>query len=367
MRGYAILGVILIHTSQCGSPTSRLLSAIVENGSMGVTLFYMTSALTLMLSMTKRSGEEQNSLSHFYLRRLFRIAPMFWLGVLVYGSFPDPAEKYWAPNGISAIGYGLTLIFLHGWHPELINAVVPGGWSIAVEVTFYMCFPIIFRLCNTVRRTVWAVLLSGIICRLSMTVGPSILQLAGNSTSPGYLTVHFFYLWFFGQLPVFFLGMLLYHLLFGELQYHATGVNDGRLFLCLFALGAFAALQLNTTANIIPKHIVFGGLFVCFGAGLYRSGTGLVNPVVTYVGRLSYSMYLTHWLALRVVKGNLRFAEGDATFLVRYVLVLSVTLLISTVTYHLIEKPGIRVGIYVIKALGLRKASLSAEPSSLQG
>ena len=34
-----------------------------------------------------------------------------------------------------------TAFFLHGLHPEAINSVIPGGWSIAVEMTFYLFFP----------------------------------------------------------------------------------------------------------------------------------------------------------------------------------------------------------------------------------
>ena len=46
----------------------------------------------------------------------------------------------------------LTALFLHGWHPETINSVVPGGWSIAAETSFYLLLPLLFRLVTTRTR-----------------------------------------------------------------------------------------------------------------------------------------------------------------------------------------------------------------------
>ncbi len=43
------------------------------------------------------------------------------------------------------LDYALTALLQHGWRPALINSLVPGGWSIAAEGTFYLLAPFCFR------------------------------------------------------------------------------------------------------------------------------------------------------------------------------------------------------------------------------
>ena len=40
----------------------------------------------------------------------------------------------------------LNMVFLHALSPTAINNVVPGGWSIGVEMLFYMIAPLLFFL-----------------------------------------------------------------------------------------------------------------------------------------------------------------------------------------------------------------------------
>src|ERR1700733_5588258 len=77
LRGYAILMVIAVHTSQAFSDLPKSFSTILSQGARGVQLFFVTSALTLSMSWVSR----KESAGAFYLRRFFRIAPMFWLAI----------------------------------------------------------------------------------------------------------------------------------------------------------------------------------------------------------------------------------------------------------------------------------------------
>jgi hypothetical protein len=51
------------------------------------------------------------------------VMPAFWL-------------SKWALAGVHTSYFVLTALFLHGWNPYTFNSIVPGGWSIAVEMTF---------------------------------------------------------------------------------------------------------------------------------------------------------------------------------------------------------------------------------------
>lgn len=83
LRGIAILMVVLVHTTLNVRVTNQSLNAIGLYGQMGVQLFFIASALTLCLSL-ERTIYTENWLGFFYLKRFFRIAPLYYLGIIVY-------------------------------------------------------------------------------------------------------------------------------------------------------------------------------------------------------------------------------------------------------------------------------------------
>lgn len=137
------LGVLTVHAAQQVPyfPGKHLASA----GAHGVQLFFLLSSITLVGSFSLRAQTENFPLRNFYLRRFFRIAPLFWCGIAFYLLLDGTKPRFWAPSGISLQHVFSTIFFLHGWAPTAINSVVPGGWSIAVEMTFYLLLPFLAR------------------------------------------------------------------------------------------------------------------------------------------------------------------------------------------------------------------------------
>jgi peptidoglycan/LPS O-acetylase OafA/YrhL len=84
----------------------------------------------------------------------------------------------------------------------------------------------------------------------------------------------------------------------------------------------------------------------------------IVNPVICYIGKISYSCYLVHFaalgIALKILGVNLtadqRFHDGGSSFsnlllfLKIFCIGLLLTIPIATITLHLIENPGIKLG-----------------------
>ncbi len=71
----------------------------------------------------------------------------------------------------------------------------------------------------------------------------------------------------------------------------------------------------------------------------------LVNPVFCFIGKLSLSLYLCHFLVEHGLQSWLgaRLA-GDARFFGAFILILSASLPCAYVMYRLIEQPGIAYG-----------------------
>lgn len=81
LRGWAILGVVLTHCNYQQLPSIGV--NIMKSGGNGVQLFFVVSACTLWLSLTARKSEK-GFISNFFIRRIFRIAPLYYLAIIYY-------------------------------------------------------------------------------------------------------------------------------------------------------------------------------------------------------------------------------------------------------------------------------------------
>lgn len=86
LRGWAILGVFITH---CGSLVqyNGIFSPLVSQAGYGVQLFFMISAFTIFYTLDHAKNTEKSIYVNFYIKRLFRIAPIYWLGIILYTLF----------------------------------------------------------------------------------------------------------------------------------------------------------------------------------------------------------------------------------------------------------------------------------------
>ena len=314
-------------------------------GARGVQLFYIASALTLCHSWSIRSSRERSPIRNFYLRRLFRIVPMFYIAIAGYLLLYGLSPRYYAPNGVRWYFVPLTAVFLNGFHPETITSVVPGGWSIVVEMTFYLLFPFLVTHFRTPGRLLplfgVSVVMAAIAARLSYRVfagdyPPSQLYLVDALSSLNFLS----------QFPVFVAGMLAYWFFSNGAKWK-IGVSAGAVL-----LAAWCAVWLRVhdapVLTLLSRHIEMGVLFAVGALALAQYPLAIfVNPVTTWIGKLSFSMYLTHFAVLDALTAlgiSSRFAPTDLGVLSFYALVVITAAAISWVSYRFIERPGIAAG-----------------------
>ena len=143
LRGIAILAVISFHVS-VHFPPAAWLGWLAIFGNHGVQLFFVISAITMALMWRGRAAEPRRQ-TRFYIRRFFRIAPLFWLAIAFYTVWEAYRRGLAVGDVYTWQELLLTATFLHGFSPDAINLVVPGGWSIAVEMSFYAVFPLLVR------------------------------------------------------------------------------------------------------------------------------------------------------------------------------------------------------------------------------
>ena len=157
LRGYAILLVMFTHLD------------LFAGASVGVQLFFVTSAIALMFS---RSAHRETSVIPFFIRRFFRIAPMFWAAIPVF--YVLHLLTGVAPADAAQIVSAVT--FTHWVKLQWNNAAVPGSWSIACEVIFYLFFPFVAARISSARE---GALLVAVTVIVAVGMWPVLLWYAG--------------------------------------------------------------------------------------------------------------------------------------------------------------------------------------------
>lgn len=357
MRGYAILGVVLTHAGQWTKPASAWAVQLCRNGALGVQLFFVASAFALFLSNEARRPSEGKPVADFFVRRFFRVAPMFYAGLVFFLLLAGTGPRLWAPHGLGPPHIILTSLFLHGWQPETINSVVPGGWSIATETSFYLLLPLLFTLVTTRTR---ALAFLAFTLALGPLMNAWLAPLLTPDYPPGlaYLAENFKFFWIFGELPVFACGILLYFL-----QRDCRDRPDRRIGLvCLVGFVAGSCVLFGKMPPLFPPSLpivaAYGTAFLLLGLALHHLRSPLlVNPVVVFFGKVSYSLYFVHFAVLQYLyhewPGGLPFA-GPLVTPLAFLLLLTVAGAISWVTWRAIELPGIALGRRLVARLEAR-------------
>ena len=299
------------------------------------------------MSWNARSKTEDQYLRNFFIRRFFRIAPLFYLAIIFYVTLYGLGPRYYAPNGVQWWFIPLTGIFAHGFHPETITSVIPGGWSIAVEMTFYLALPLLLSVISNLRIA-------------AMILGPSILlYIAGPFAitrgfadaypfDQNYLLLSFANMNFFAQLPVFILGISIYYIFKEDKLKKPLAIFSAVLLPVIILI--FTLMPDHRMVLLLSNYLVVSLGLAAFTIMLSEFPVfALVNPAICFLGKISFSLYLTHFAIIDFLQ-YLNISEyfsskhNDAWFILHYILVVWMSCIPSYLTFTLIEKRGIQLG-----------------------
>lgn len=350
LRGFAVLGVLLVHCTEI-APVPPV--PLASQGARGVQLFFVVSAFTLLLSMFERSRREPHHLRNFYLRRFFRIAPLFYCAMCVSLGLDGLSPRFSDGPPLHLSDVVTTSLFVNGWHARAINAIVPGGWSIAVEVTFYAILPFLFARIRSFQSALCAWF--GAVA-FSIAASPVSAALAGSST-PHALASEFDFFWFPGQLPVFLSGFILFFALRERnkpLTFYRAQLACALCLAGLYSANAFWGWRLHLHATSSGAGILFSVLAYMLARGRPPL---LVNPVTRYIGQVSYSAYICQFWVIRLMlslKLDLNPFPSAIRLPVAFLLALAATMGLSACLHKAIELPGQSAGRRLIERLERR-------------
>jgi len=297
-----------------------------------------------------RKQTEHHPLANYFIRRFFRIAPLFYVLILFNLFLKHVAPAQSALSGLKGFDLVLGFLFLNGLRPYAINGVVAGGWSIAVETTFYVCLPFLYKHFKGIRPTL-----------LLFAISAPILHVVSKLHALRAVDVaqeqYFILFWFPVEFPVFVLGMLAYYVWKQYIEGCALSLDNRREISALLLTASFMIY-----CACLPFHDVklyfssFLFLPLLLALSMYRWPL-LMNRFTAYVGTISYSLYLVHPLVLSLLHSALvridarpdhpvtRFVlDQPLGLLGMFLVALALSMPVSMLTRRLIEVPGIDLG-----------------------
>lgn len=319
-------------------------------GGLGVRLFFVLSGFLITgvllrenAGLEKQPGARGYLLRHFYLRRILRLTPVYYLTLVLMCTVDAPATRetvWWHVFYLSNVNFALT----DSW-----QGYVAHFWSLAVEEQFYLVWPLALLFVS--RRS----LVIAAVCLLPGAVGYRWIshRLGLSEIATSVLPPH--------SMDALILGALM-----------AMGVREGRLFsrqlsarltatagLVVWGIGAFCA-----SAGDFFGAAAETGAALALGWVVLRAaenGRGwpwraLQSPGLCYVGKISYGIYALHNLVGFVFFGRLvRLFAGLGKPFAEIAVALALTVFAigaAALSWHLLEAPVDRYR----RSLGYRKA-----------
>ncbi|RQQ50620.1 acyltransferase family protein [Burkholderia stagnalis] len=355
LRGFAALYVLLFHFSLITTPTAvapRWLAPFTGLGGSGVTLFFIVSAFTLCLSTDTRKQDESTPLLNYYLRRLFRIAPLFYVWIvlycirdkLVFDVVHSPAE------------IARSLFFMLNLSPGHEQGFVWASWTIGVEMLFYVFFPAIFRLTSNVGRA-FAFFIATLMAR-SIWHAAVPYFVSDQTVAATYYNLSLLH-----HLPTFAFGIAVYRIykLLDIDRVRRNGLGElltvGAVVL-LISL-AYGQVQTGIFDALTVEAAIYGALLI--GLAI-KAPVAFVNRITRFYGKISYSVYLSHATTLFLMSKLFAIIYSHSAYVtVAYFLSIAagmaVVTLLSWFTYTFVETPGNRLGKAAIRAIQRRRAT----------
>lgn len=330
LRGVAALAVFFSHALPLVAPAFHdSVGPYFYWGDWGVALFLMCSGFILPVSL-----ERQGSLGRFWVRRAFRLYPLYWLSVVLLAliGMGEPRQALSGPpsESLRILLANLTMFQAFLGIPHLITLY----WTLTLELLFYLLLSLLFLLKLNARFS-------------TPTLVLIVLAIVAELIIP--LPFAFSYS---THLILVLVGMVAYRHYSGTLR-PAVGVGVVLLTPLMLAIP-----QLIDPSNRYQQLAwVTAQLAACACFGLaYLLRDRPVHPILRHLGRISYSTYLMHPFVLDRVP---RLASPILTLLV-WLLAL---LLLASATYWWIERPMIAWGQRLTRSAVPRESSSRAASS----
>jgi peptidoglycan/LPS O-acetylase OafA/YrhL len=346
LRALAVCIVILYHAFPDTFP----------GGFIGVDIFFVISGFLITALIYSECSTNTFSLLDFYIRRIKRIFPALLIVLIfcfVFGWFNLLADEYKQLGkhiAASALFVSNLLLWSESNYFDVASYQKPllHLWSLGVEEQFYVIWPVLIW--SAIKRNLHLLYLSLAILLSSFIFSIYETQNTENLASAFYLPQSRFWELMVGAL----LAYLLFHPSKALEKFKAQpGMEVGRgsfvfsntsktkdllSFLGILSVGlGMALIDKNTRFPgywaLLP--VIGAALIVLAGPKAWVNKYLLSNPLMVWVGLISYPLYLWHWPLLSFAQ----IITGDMPSVPTRIFIVIGSFALAFLTYYFIEKP----------------------------
>jgi len=335
------------------------LSNIINNiGHQGVVIFFTLSGfLITYLLLSEKKYTETINIKKFYIRRILRIWPLYFLIVLFgFFVFPHVFDPSYFPVKTTPhflTKFFLTVFFMPNAVLYYFGSIFTIGvlWSIGTEEQFYLIWPHLIKKVksSSLVKTLTIILFSVIFVKIVLWKLLFRLVPGTISYNIGFTSYHFL------EYDAMIIGAITAVLYFSFKQHLKIVYNIiTQIITCiLICVLFFKFTDLGPYTNICYSTVY--ALIILNVSTNPGTIIKVRNPVFEYLGKISFGMYLYHSFSIAiclVLVNDLNCKNLIQYNLLLYISSVGLTVLISTLSYYLIEKPilNYKAGFMVIKS-----------------
>ncbi len=341
LRSIAILSVVLIHFA-------GVLDVAIPNipyGYLidGVELFFVLSGFligSILIKEYEKDSFNKESLAVFWKRRWFRTLPNYYLILILNIVF-----AYFGINNNDFSQFDWKFfLFLQNfdWH---FGGFFWESWSLAVEEWFYLLIPLVLFLAHiSLKRTKVKKQYVFLFVILFFLIFPPIYRYFSLAE------VNLDRFWWdtkARKVVTFRLDTIVYGVLGAYIKYYYLNFwkKSRYSFLVLGCIlywyNGYFGIDVN---SIYMKvfHFQYISLLVLFFIPFFdsiKTGKGIIYRSITHISKISYSMYLVHAALVVQVFTTHYKVETKTESIIGYLLIWTITLIVSSLLYKYYEKP----------------------------
>lgn len=343
IRFIAAFCVIIHHTEQfkniLGYKSLWGNPAINKIGALGVILFFVLSGfLITYLLLVEENRFKTISIKSFYIRRILRIWPLYYLIVMIsffiLPQIPFFNLSHWTQliEANFSLKFLFFLLFLPNVALVLFTPVpyLSQSWSVGVEEQFYLIWPVLIKNVKNKKKLLYLILIGYLIIKIPFF----------------YIFENFIYwnsyLKIFKEIfSSFSIDCMAIGGLFAVFLFEKNNILN-LIYSKSVQIINFIVLTVMIGFGISIPHINFEFYSLLFGiliinlAANKNSIINLENKLFLYLGKISYGLYMYHPIAIMIALKTL-YSLGISNIFIQISLVLFITVFLAGISYQYVE------------------------------
>ncbi len=339
LRFFAFFGVFLHHLPR--SQFSPLLANVQERGGIGVQVFFALSAFLLFsLAILEGSPASGPNYARFMVRRMLRILPLLAtfvaIALTVALLFHSVAADYAIARAIGAVLFvDNFMCWFVGFSRLPYTAHL---WTLSYEMQFYPLIPLFAAAALARRHVFWSAVTLAFVVAIAIRI--SFLMLGAPRLAVA-------------TTPFIFPDSVLMGLLLGFFFWRRTNVPlwlGTLVSVAMIGLYFSVPFVINGPRSFMLYLLLAGASGGILWASLYLEPLRwfLSQEPIVFLGKISYGLYVFHYPVIAIcnrmaIEYGYQPMQQAAHFASYFALTLAITIVLSALSWHLLERPFLRL------------------------